>query len=139
MEKILMIREVEETRAGGEYYVVIGPTYDYIGYEVVTDKQTIEIKIDNSHQCCETWGFFSTNDNISDFIGADLYDVYLTDGQYTKVLDEDGDELYGAETMFITLNTSRGPLQLAVYNDHNGYYGHTAFVKSTQLNHSEVL
>lgn len=131
MEKILMIREVDYSPTG------------YDGYEVITDKQTIEVKIDNASNCCEVWGCFSTNDNLSDFIDAELLDIYVTDEELKtsvyKARDVYIDEDNYPNAMLVTFNTNRGPFQLAVYNSHNGYYGHTAFIKSTQLNYSEVL
>ena len=38
------------------------------------------------------------------------------------------------EVMFINIETSKGTLQFAVYNCHNGYYGHAVKVISEQLN-----
>jgi hypothetical protein len=34
---------------------------------------------------------------------------------------------------FITFETSNGTLQLAVYNEHNGYYGHNCYIKSNLM------
>ena len=40
---------------------------------------------------------------------------------------------------FIDINTSVGKLQFAIYNTHNGYYGHEVEIKSTQLTHECTL
>ena len=42
--------------------------------------------------------------------------------------------------MFLTFKTSNGTLQFAVYNDHNGYYGHQALIRiNDEIVESETL
>jgi hypothetical protein len=101
------------------------------GWEVVTDNTTIFILIDDQSSCCESWGYISSDDNPSDYVGAELLDVVLTDTalenfstkakEEMKYLDEGG-------VQFVTFKTSKGDFQLAVYNAHNGYYGHGILV-----------
>jgi len=38
--------------------------------------------------------------------------------------------------MFVDLLTNIDVIQFVAYNEHNGYYGHTASVSSNQLNFS---
>jgi hypothetical protein len=109
---------------------------DYAGYHVTTDQQVIELEIWNKQDCCENWGYFWSNDNPDDFIGATLQEVRITD----TILDtEKLVDVYDGGIMFVSLYTSSGVLQFVAYNEHNGYYGHDAIVKSKQLNHTEVL
>jgi hypothetical protein len=105
------------------------------GYIVLTNKQSIKLLIDNQRSCCEEWGYFWTNENLKDFIGADLLDVKITD----TALNSDIPDVYEGGVMFVNLETNKGTLQFVAYNSHNGYYGHYAKVVSEQLNHSERL
>lgn len=122
MEKILSITEVEDYKLEDKK----NSYYDhYAGYVVVTSERTICILIDNQQNCCENWGYIASNDNFDEFINSDLLEVNLTDsnlitreamfGEYEEECDE---------AVFVTLETSNGKLQFAVYNSHNGYYGH---------------
>lgn len=124
-------------------------TYD--GFEIQTNEQTIILAIDNVTQCCEDVGYFMTNDDLNEFIGAILLDIDYVDGdlkvhtvkkQYT-MQDNQGtihncacDEYFvdikrniqmndfQNYAMFVNLHTSAGKLQFVAYNAGNGYYGH---------------
>ncbi len=109
------------------------------GYEVTTNFQVISLLIDNQQNCCESWGYFWSNDNPQDFIGATLRDITLTDTLLNTEKLGDIGGLDEGGVMFVTLDTDKGQLQFVAYNGHNGYYGHTATVKSRQLSHSAVL
>jgi len=131
MEIIKNIEEItEKTLEGG---------WDcYDGYKITTDKQEILLLISNGQNCCENWGYFMSNDNINDFIGAELLEVKLVnDCLDVKKLQD----MYMEETscMFVNFETNRGTLQFTAYNSHNGYYSHTAKVISTQLTNEERL
>lgn len=79
-----------------------------------------------------------TEDSPKEFEGASLKGITITDTCLnTKRLEEE--KLYEPNLMFVTLNTSKGPLQFVAYNSHNGYYGHDAVVLSEQLKYSETL
>jgi hypothetical protein len=113
----------------------------YDGFEVVTSEQTIFLGIDNSSGCCENWGHFFCNDDVSDFIGAEVRGVSVTDTALNNHKVEAALP-YGLDDggiMFVNIETDRGVLQFVAYNSHNGYYGHTAKVECRQLNHSECL
>ncbi len=96
------------------------------GYKVQTDAHTFHVLIDNGQSCCESWGYLSSEDDLSYFIGAELREVKLTDTALKQQKVEasgyyDGDE---GGIQFVDFLTDRGTFQLAVYNSHNGYYGH---------------
>ncbi|PEO36747.1 DUF7448 domain-containing protein [Bacillus wiedmannii] len=131
MEKILQIETHEEE---------IGWS-DMEGYAITTDKQTIKLLINSGQCCCENYGYFMSEDNLEEFIGAELLDIKVTDTSrnVTKLKELDLEDMYGGDIMFVDLITSDGTLQFAAYNEHNGYYGHEAKVISQQLNHSEYL
>ena len=123
------------------------------GYKIVTSKQNIFILIDAEQCCCENWGYeacssegiITSNDDFNDFIGAELVDVaIISPGThkevkiYSKLLDisYDGDE---DNAEFVNLNTTNGLLQFAVYNSHNGYYGHDIYIKFNDVEIQDVL
>jgi hypothetical protein len=111
-----------------------------LGYEIHTNKQVITCFIGNVSGCCENWGFITTEDTIQDFIGAKLLGINLIDMDYkTHPLTYDME--YGDEGgfCFVDILTSKGTLQFALYNLHNGYYGHTVEITSNQLAHSMTL
>ena len=62
MEKIIEIKDYE----GKSNYGSVS------GFEVVTTEQSIKLFIDNYQSCCEHWGYFWSNDDLADFIGAEL-------------------------------------------------------------------
>mgnify|MGYP006374940981 FL=1 len=131
MEKILRIEETNFKTKENDWN-------SYEGYKIITDKQTIKLGISNEQSCCERSGYFMSEDDFSEFIGANLIDLAITDTCLnTKKLEEE--ELYEPDLMFVNLNTDKGLLQFVAYNSHNGYYGHSAVVVSEQLNHEEVL
>lgn len=135
MEKILKIEETTFDQ-GKEWY-----QSGYDGLLVTTDKQVIKIGICNGQSCCENWGNFSTNDNIQDFVGAEILGLKLTDTSLNTKMIEDKFE-YGfdeGDIQFVDIETNKGTLQYAVYNSHNGYYGHSIIIESEQLKHSGSL
>lgn len=120
------------------------------GFQVVTNEQTITLAIDDESSCCESWGYFLTEDDTEKFIGAELRGVSITDTNrsgrrfITGWGDEKGDDrptehLDEGDVMFVDIETDRGVLQFVAYNAHNGYYGHTARVSSKQLEHEVTL
>lgn len=149
-EKIIDIKlditdEISTTLYNSSYSISVE------GLDIVTNYRTIQIRVDNRTECCEKWGYVTTNDDITQFIGATLVNIGFIDSdlRYSAVgasvdiedLDKNrrnilenmlNDKLtiYEGQLMFINLNTDRGLLQFVVYNDHNGYYSHSAHVIS---------
>ena len=130
MEKIISISKA--TFGEGKYDM-------YDGYEVVTTEQRIRFGIENQQSCCESWGYFITNDETADFIDAELLSVSITDTCLNSKKLEEIDAGEYTNTMFVNLETSAGLLQFVAYNSHNGFYGHDAVLISTQLNTIETL
>lgn len=120
-----IIRDIREKR---------GTEYD--GFVVKTDQQEITLEISNFQDCCESWGYFMSEDDTSRFIGARLLDVKVTDTALNK---ESVPEVYEGGVMFVDIETSVGVLQFTAYNNHNGYYGHMARVESKQLSYGTSL
>lgn len=109
------------------------------GFIVTTTEQEIKLGIDNGQSCCENWGYFMSEDDFSDFIGAQLLDVKVTDTLLKPSEEFDVEDMYEGDVMFVNLETSEGLLQFVAYNEHNGYYGHEACVVSKQVNESGYL
>lgn len=109
------------------------------GYKIVTDKQEILILINNSQQCCEEWGYeacsekgiLETQDDLDDYIGAEILDIEIIDTEKDiyKSLTDRVYRFYSSNAEFVNIKTSKGKLQFAVYNAHNGYYGHKIYIK----------
>ncbi|WP_135553283.1 DUF7448 domain-containing protein [Paenibacillus cymbidii] len=135
METILRIEQINES----------GRFTGMSGYAVATDKQTIKMLIDNGQSCCENWGYFMSEDNLDNFIGAKLLDIGITDTalnsqmMVSENLSGEPPYVYEGGVMFVNLTTDHGVLQFVAYNEHNGYYGHDAKLISEQLTHEECL
>ena len=110
------------------------------GYKITTNKQEIIISISNGQNCCENWGYITSEDYFPDFFGAELLGIILVNTELKK------DTLLGIDfyddeenCLFVNVETSKGTIQFILYNSHNGYYGHSVLIKSTQLNYEGDL
>lgn len=115
---------------------------DSHGYIIKTSQQEIKILISAEQQCCENSGYFCANDSMCDFIGAELLKVKLTNTCLNTKVFETKDELRWISEdciQFVDLITDKGTLQFAVYNNHNGYYGHQIFIGTNKFSHKEYL
>ena len=106
----------------------------YDGYEITTDQNTYLILISNCQSCCELTGYISSPDNFNDFIGAEILKVNaveVDEEDYIKseILKNELEYVDVLEAAFIHFETNKGTLELAVYNSHNGYYGHEILLK----------
>jgi hypothetical protein len=129
MERILKIQEFSE----GERYNKIA------GFKITTNKQVIKLYINDSNNCCEKWDYLMSEDCLEYFIYSELHGIKedgVSKGNNKKI---DSIDLDNGGSMFIDIITSKGVLQFACYNSHNGYYSHSACVESNQLNLSESL
>lgn len=142
MSKILSIREGAFERWMPESQCA----YGYDGYCVTTDEGTVLVGISNDQHCCEGWGWMASDDDIARFVGADLLGVAVV-GQESRrclrIVDSlglgEGDEWCETYAMFVDFMTSVGKFQVAVYNSHNGYYGHRAVLVGYMGHHSTYL
>lgn len=131
MEKILRIEETTFKQSPDD-------CIEYDGWQIITDQQTIKFGISNGQSCCESWGYLISNDTTDEFIGADLFSVSVVDEALNSKAMQDRYTDEGG-IMFVNLETSAGTLQFVAYNDHNGYYGHSAVLISNQLNEQTIL
>lgn len=103
-----------------------GYNNDFDGYVITCeDDTTIKIGIENGQSCCENWGYLTSQDDLGDFIGAEVIKVSIVDEALatTEVPD-----IYEGSTMFVNVETTSGIFQVVAYNEHNGYYSHEAVV-----------
>lgn len=114
---------------------------DMDGYKVETDEHIFHVLIDNGQSCCESWGYFSSEDDMSKFIGAELREIKLTDKALNvKKFEESNFYEDAGGIQFVDFVTNKGVFQLAVYNAHNGYYGHGILVtKDEEILVNETL
>lgn len=71
---------------------------------------------DDGQSCCET-RYMRTDDNLSDYIGAQLLDAEIKEAP--GVPDAYGEH----EVQFLEVKTSKGCFTMASHNEHSGYYG----------------
>jgi hypothetical protein len=108
---------------------------ELVGFEIETNKEPIQLCINNVHNCCEVWGF--SLHKFPDLPNEDYYNSHIL-----KIkLDEKSKEVNQIVSNFsegdyatslcvsLSIHTSAGLLVLFVYNDHNGYYPHSYLAK----------
>lgn len=98
------------------------------GYVIFFEKAEFEIYIDPYQQCYENWGYLSSDDEFESYYGKDLAEARLTDTALNQKKVDDT-EYYEYDVVsniqFMDfIFTDGAVLQFAVYNSHNGYYGH---------------
>jgi hypothetical protein len=101
------------------------------GYLVETNTHKILVLIDNGQSCCESWGYIQSEDDLAPYVGARLKEIKLTNTACNEVMLKQECLEYGFERggiQFVDFITDKGTFQLAVYNSHNGYYGHGIMV-----------
>lgn len=122
--KIKNIEEVENVSAIGK------SDEKYNGVKVTTtDDREYWILIDNEQQCCEDWGYIYLNDDPEEFVGKQIICIqttYEADGIHKAQLEVKTDvSVECADVMFVDFVMEDATvLQFAVYNEHNGFYGH---------------
>ena len=125
MSKILNIEEVYNVNFNNDNY----PCYD--GFRIETEDEEMYFLINNFQSCCENWGIYLyTPEDLKEYVGAE----YL--GYDEKNCCEienhlENEYVHPDETCFLNIHTSKGTIDFAVYNSHNGYYSHGVILKIT--------
>lgn len=96
------------------YFDNIGNHNDYL--HIIFDNQTILTLWDNG-QCCSESRYMTIDDDLSDFKDTILCDFEIKSGTSFHTKDYDTHEI-----AFLEIQTSKGFLQVATHNVHNGYY-----------------
>lgn len=102
----------------------------YDGYVVTTNKRQIKVGVQSGQCCCENYGYVCSEDDYKQFLNSTLLAVNVVDQAMNKKTDID---YYCGGIVFVDFETTNGLFQLAVYNSHNGYYGHTGLVLSDDV------
>lgn len=126
--KIISIKEYENICSSDIELNNKYPKY-YEGFVIKTDKKTFFLLISNNDCCCEIFGHISSEDDLNQFIGSTLRSVERTDcllKNFSVKLIKNN--ITREDSIFLTLDTSKGTLQFTVYNRHNGYYGHEVII-----------
>lgn len=128
MNKILLI---DETTFGKDEYS------SFEGYVIHTQQAKYRVGIGNYQSCCENWGILTTFEDPQEFIGANLLQVDIVDEALNKkTIVED---MYEGGVVFVNFETDKGTFQIAAYNSHNGYYGHTVLVQKIVDDKTDVI
>ena len=100
------------------------------GYKIETDKHVYLVLINIDKNYGGVGGYLTSEDNVEYFIGANLREVKLTNTALNQaVVDENIPYgTFAGGIQFVDFSTDKGVFQLAVYNEHNGYYGRTILV-----------
>lgn len=91
--------------------------------------------IKDGQQCCESFGYINWQEDtdFNDYIGAEVRNISFVESSGNKeFIDWIGDDGIGTgididDCMFFDVETDKGDLNFAVYNHHNGYYGHSVW------------
>ena len=88
---------------------------------------------DDGQSCCEH-RYMYTDDELTDFYGAEFRDAEVRDGP-SESPDGWGEV---KESQFLIITTSVGQFTVVNYNEHNGYYGGFLIQASTAPAQEEV-
>lgn len=124
-DKILLIEEIENVSPDNNFEQSKTWYGGFDGIHIKTEKNEIYFLIDNEQNCCESWGYLSSNDDYNEFIGAEYQGYNNITSE--KLSAQIGDVEEGG-TVFLNIITDRGTLQFAVYNRQNGCYGHKVLI-----------
>lgn len=111
--------------------------YDDTTLIVKTSDSCYEAEIDTDRNCCEIFGgYIICEDDITNFVGAALLKITLTDVALNNYVINKINSIQNSHhscdfhnIQFINFETSKGILQFVVYNCHNGYYGHDVIIR----------
>ena len=97
-------------------------TYDGIGARGALElkfnnNKTLRI-IDDGQSCCEE-RYMTTDDVLSDYVGATLLGMELKE---PVECDTNYNDAMAHDTVFLEILTSKGSLTIVNHNRHNGYY-----------------
>lgn len=111
--------------------VDINPFYeelDGVKIDFDNDKSLI-FGISNDQDCYEEWVYISQFDDedVANHIGAKIRSIEIVDHYVSTQLEEIG--ACETDCYFLNVMTTKGELNFAVYNIHNGYYGHRVTMK----------
>lgn len=103
-------------------------TVGFEGYIVrMVSGKSLYVLIAAYQNCCEDWGYMTAEDDDLDYyVGAVITKVDVVMGSQgdTGFRTLDAIDYDSGGVSFLRIHTTKGTLVIAVYNAHNGYYGH---------------
>lgn len=99
---------------------------------ILSDGTEVLFTISNHQRCCEEWGYISAigDEDAQNFVGAAVQDISVVYGEDKYLTEYFRDHNISVDdAYFIRVETDQGDLEFAVYNEHNGYYGHHVQLK----------
>jgi hypothetical protein len=132
MSKIVKIEEVNNVNFNDNRYS------NYDGFKIETEDEEIYFVIDNSQQCCENWGtYLYTPEDLREYVGADY--LGYDESSCSEIENHlENEYVESDEICFLNIHTSKGTIDFAVYNSHNGYYSHAVVLKITNKKTGET-
>lgn len=132
MSKIVKIEEVNNVNFNNNRYS------NYDGFKIETEDEEIYFVIDNSQQCCENWGtYLYTPEDLREYVGADY--LGYDESSCSEIENHlENEYVESDEICFLNIHTSKGTIDFAVYNSHNGYYSHAVVLKITNKKTGEI-
>lgn len=132
MSKIVKIEEVYNINFNNNRYS------NYDGFKIETEDEEIYFVIDNSQQCCENWGtYLYTPEDLREYVGADY--LGYDESSCSEIENHlENEYVESDEICFLNIHTSKGTIDFAVYNSHNGYYSHAVVLKITNKKTGET-
>lgn len=102
--------------------------YELDGVKIDFDNdKSLVFGISNDQDCCEEWVYKVDDEDVSNYIGAKIHSIEIVDHYVSTQLEEIG--ACETDCYFLNVMTTKGELNFAVYNIHNGYYGHRVTMK----------
>lgn len=103
--------------------------YELDGVKIDFDNdKSLVFGISNDQDCCEEWVYSQVdNEDVTNYIGAKIRSIEIVDHYVSTQLEEIG--VCETDCYFLNVMTTKGELNFAVYNIHNGYYGHRVTMK----------
>ena len=121
---------IEKISEGSIPLGVDGAISSYEGFFIETNKGTICLGIDDYQHCCERSGFHieCKEEDLGYYIGAKILEIVWEVGLIPEK-EKDITEFDTNQALPLLIKTSKGDIDLWVYNEHNGYYAHNYLVK----------
>lgn len=105
---------------------ILSYTESNFGYSITMSDpaKNIMCSINNEQKCCERFGVY-TSQKLDSFVGAEYISVEVSQlSSSGKKFDD------FMTTIEVLVHTNKGDIKFTLYNEHNGYYKHTAFIKT---------
>lgn len=87
-----------------------------------------KLRISDEGQFCCEHRYMRTDDNLDDFIGAELLSVMVKEGP-DDYIESEG---VAHEIQFLEIETSEGEFTMVSHNEYSGYYGGFSVVASEE-------